>query len=94
MRAVASLRKSNFIIYGRAGGESCGKEEVDQYKSSVDVGGPAPSEKRSKTLPRVFTTAPLRCQALNKRLTVNSVRLAAAAKSSLVTSISRPPGTF
>ena len=40
---------------------------------------------RSRTLPRLFTTIPERCQSLNRRLAVNGVTFAAFAKSSLLT---------
>jgi len=71
-------------------------EGRERIKAEVPLafGRPESCEKRSSTLPRFFTIAPLRCHPLNKRLTVNSVRFVAAAKSSLVTSTSRPPGVF
>ena len=52
------------------------------------------SGQRSRSLPRLFRTSPLRCHSLKMRLAVNSVTFAVLANSSFVTSSSTPPETF
>jgi hypothetical protein len=52
------------------------------------------SGRRSRSLPRLFRTSPLRCHSLKRRLVVNSVTFAVSANSSFVTSSSKPPETF